>query len=817
MIKSLTGLAFRFFRKNKFIAVSSILSVAISISLIITMALFVSNAKQSLVEEVQKMFGNMDLAIGYNPEQEKNIDSALLSEFVSFEAIEQSSNVLLTRMYVDQLGDTVYTIGAENDSLVKSRYHFSEDISDNEIILNERLSRLLGVEVDDSLILENRSYTVKEVTSDLEAAGPVLDTLILAKSRIQQIEMERTGDNHEATYILMKTKENRDINELVTDLKSVDPELRIDIATEDEFVRSNLDMLNQFIIVLSILILILTSLFIVSNFEVFLYKYKNQLAIMRALGATNKQIFKVVFLQSSLINIIGAMVGFILVLVTHQFVQNWLGPLFSISLTRNEFNFGMAIGVICISVLLIQAFMLIPAYRSSKVLPLTIMQENEAINLSYQKLRILLGIGLFIASAIFILLGVIFSNLVLLVLLGALFLVSGMFLLLPVYITPILNWFLPIIKSVFGNTSFITVKNLIPQVRKNILVVLIIGAMMIIAVFGSTFIQTIQHNDKEYVKKQFPTDVVLTGSISNESPIESAELKSVVKELESVKSVSTHSGFYSAEVTVGNNTGEVIYAYADLNEMEKQGLLSVTAEVDASKMIVRQEKADQYGLEVGDKVQAELFFESPVDVFTVASIVEELPNFGDVLIDWENNPEEPVFQMAFVIPADTESALTQLPEIKSQFPGLTITSYEQSLEQSEQMFVQRWSIFIVVLVVILFSVMLGVVNTLINNIHSRRKEYAVLRAISLSRKGIIQVVMTQVITYLLIGLLFGSTTGILLTYVISLVDPGTIQFDFQLVSFLVGAMVVISLVIFIPFANKIGKLTISEELMQDNK
>lgn len=252
--------------------------------------------------------------------------------------------------------------------------------------------------------------------------------------------------------------------------------------------------------------------------------------------------------------------------------------------------------------------------------------------------------------------------------------------------------------------------------------------------------------------------------------------------------------------------------------MENQELLPITKKSAAPKMIVRQETADQFGLKVGDEVQAELFFESPIDVFEVASIVEDLPNFGDILIDWENNVQEPAFQMAYIVPTDINSALSLLPEIKSQFPGLTIASYEQSLEQSKQMFAQRWSIFIVVLAVILFSVMLGVVNTLINNIHSRRKEYAVLRAISLSQKGIIQVVMTQVTTYLLIGLLFGSSLGIVLTYVISLVDSGSmIQFNFQLIAIIIGVMVAILLLIFIPFANKIGELTISEELTQDNK
>lgn len=818
MIKSLTGLAFRFFRENKFIAVSSILGVAISISLILTMVLFVSNAKQSLMEEVQHMFGTMDLAVGYNPEQGEIIDAALQRELVSFEAVEQSSNVLLTRLFVDQIANTVYTIGAENDSLAKSRYHFSEDIAENEVILNNRLAEALQVQTGDELTLESRSYTVKEITSDLEAAGPVTDTLILAKARIQQIEFEKTGINQEATYILMKVKENWDLMELVSALKAIDSEIRIDIAKEDEFVKTNLDMLNQFILVLSVLVLILTSLFIVSNFEVFLYKYKNQLAIMRALGATTQQLFKVVFLQSSLINLLGAGTAFLLVLATHQFVQNWFGPLFSVSLSSNDFNFGQAILVICISVLIIQIFMLIPAYRSSKVLPLTIMQENEEIHVPFQKPRRLVGIILTAMGIVLALLGFFFPNLVLLFLLGALFLILGMFLLMPVYITPVMTWILPFIKSVFGNTSFITVKNLIPQVRKNILVVLIIGVMMVIAIFGSTFIQTIQYSDEQYVKKQFLTDILVTSPVGDQLTVNQAVLKETLEELPGVKSVSTHSSFYQGELEFGKETNLVDYAYADLNAMEEQQLVPMMIETAGPKMVISQEMAAQKGLELGDQVRVKQFFDSTAKDFTVVSIAEELPMWGEVLVDWKSNLEDPSFQIAFIQPNSTEDAVSGLKEIESLFPTLTVSSFEQSLEQSKQMSVQRWSIFVVVLAVILLSVMLGVVNTLINNIHSRRKEYAVLRAISLSPNEIIRVVMTQVTTYLVIGLLFGIIMGILLTYVISRIDPGTlIRYDFQLMAVLIGTMGTITLLVFLPFANKIGKLTISEELTQDNK
>jgi putative ABC transport system permease protein len=77
MIKSMNGLTLRFFKYNKFTSISSMLSILLSIFLIITISSFSLNAKQSLIQDVKKMYGDMDLAVGYNI-GEKNHRSVLI-------------------------------------------------------------------------------------------------------------------------------------------------------------------------------------------------------------------------------------------------------------------------------------------------------------------------------------------------------------------------------------------------------------------------------------------------------------------------------------------------------------------------------------------------------------------------------------------------------------------------------------------------------------------------------------------------------------------------------------------------------------------
>nr|WGD63216.1 peptide ABC transporter permease [Bacillus subtilis] len=140
-----------------------------------------------------------------------------------------------------------------------------------------------------------------------------------------------------------------------------------------------------------------------------------------------------------------------------------------------------------------------------------------------------------------------------------------------------------------------------------------------------------------------------------------------------------------------------------------------------------------------------------------------------------------------------------------------------SVKKSKGMFYQRWSIFIVVISVMLISIIIGVFSSLINNINSKRKEFAILRTISLSRSGIINVILTQITLYLLIGLLLGVFSGGLLTIVISLIDPGKIYINFSIIGLISGFMLIMGLIIFFPYARRLGNKKITLELTQDNK
>lgn len=825
-MRSIKGLALRFFKANKFIAFSSIIGVMLSISLIITMGVFAINAEQSLENEFKKVYGDMDLSVGYNLGQNKIIDKKLFHQITADESIDQYSGVLVTKFTVNQLNADIYTVGVENDALVKSKYHFNEDLNANEVILNKALAEALNVQIGDSILIENKPFIVKEVLSDSNAAGLIPDMLILSRATVQEITYEKTGVNNEATYILIKAADNTDIMPLTNEIRAIDSELRIDVAEENEFLQTNLESLNIFMIILSFLLLIVTSLLIISNFEVFLYKYKNQFAIMRSIGATSKQMFKVILIQGSLINVIGAILGLILAIISNQFLLEWFEKLFAFEISVTDFNYKIAIIVMLISMIIIEIFMLFPSYKSAKVLPFKIMRENEQTDFLNKKVSKCSGKILIFSSIFLILLGVA-QNSVGILLIAALLLVLAIFRFFPIYLSPILTRILPVIRYIFGNPSYVAIKNLIPQVRKNTFVVLMISTMMIIAVFGSAFLKTLEKNDEQYLQVQYPTNIVVESRVVRSSTIDPFELQASIKDISSVEGVSTLSTANSAELKRGDRYISLNYALADLKEMERQGLLTSIPENVDNIVILTRDYADKYQLEVGDKLELGLYSDEEQRVVStgtvvVSNIVEKLPgSYFDAYMDWQNityRTESTRLNKAFVSSDDPTTTLQELEKVKTKYPAqLQINSYEQSLEKSKEMFYQRWAIFIAFIIVMLLSVMVGVFNTLINNIHSKRKEFAVLRTISVDRKGIVKIILTQIILYILIGLIFGIVSGILLTYVLVLIDPTIVSFDFRFILIISLIMINMAFLIFTPFAYKLGGKKIILELTQDNK
>jgi len=826
-MKSLKGLAFRLFRTNKFIVFSSILSIAIAAMLTLSMVLFSFNAQSTLKHELKQMYGDMDLSVGFNIDQSKVVSPSLTERISKNKNVEQLSRVSITHVTLDKIKSSTYTAGVENSDLAKSRYHFKQFLNDDSIAMNKALAKTLHAKVGDKVSIQGHSFTLIEIINDLDATGIAPDMILMNQKTAKEYNRLNDYVHADATYLLIKAKKGTNVLTLSNQIKSYDKDLRIDIAEQDPFVKSNLQSLQVFVIVLSFLVLIVTSLLIISNFELLLYKMKNQFAIMRSLGATTKQISQLIFTQSIIINFSGICIGLLGTFLSQKYVYAWMGKFFKISSSPTQFHLGIALIISLCSFIIIQLFLLIPSYRSAKILPLKVMQKNERLDFGYSKARvilfkILIGVSLFLIIASQVLptrgeYGVFF------LLSAAVLVLLAFFIIFPVWLPKILEGLLPFGQKIFGREYYIAIKNLIPQIKKNTLIVLTISSLMIIAVFGSVTLRTIQVNEQERLKNDFRTPIVVNTRLSN-TKIDSRELTNVVEKLPDVKSVSNFSTQGSAELQVKGKHIDMDYAVVDLQRLQAQGLMSQLKKKPADNSLIISERfAKQNDLKVGQNVQVGEFSNAtqavePKGSYKVTAIEKKMIDSADAYVDWNNGRLMAVdFYSLYVDSAHIKDAVNELEGIKSQFPEIKISNYEQSVKQATSMFYQRWGIFIVIIATLVVCTMVGVFNSLANNIYSKRKEYAVLRTMGVKPKGIRNIVLSQVTTYIIIGLIIGIVLGIILTYILLLVDPGKLIIDYKVLEAVIVTMITCSTILFTYLGNKIGNLNISLEITNDNK
>jgi putative ABC transport system permease protein len=266
------------------------------------------------------------------------------------------------------------------------------------------------------------------------------------------------------------------------------------------------------------------------------------------------------------------------------------------------------------------------------------------------------------------------------------------------------------------------------------------------------------------------------------------------------------------------------YAVVDLERLQAQGLMSGLKSKPANNsLIISESFAKQNHLKVGETIQLGEFSNAkqavePKGSYIVTAIEKQMIDSADAYVDWNNGKLMDVnFYSLYVDSTHIKDTVNELEGIKSQFPEIKISNYEQAVKQATSMFYQRWGLFMVVIATLVICTMVGIFNSLANNIYSKRKEYAVLRTMGVKPKGIRNIVLSQVTTYIIIGLVIGVILGIVLTYILLLVDPGKLIIDYRVIAAIIVTMITCSIVLFTYLGNKIGNQNISLELTNDNK
>ena len=172
------------------------------------------------------------------------------------------------------------------------------------MIISEGLARVLEKKIGDQVLVQNEAFIIKEILPTMKAAESI--SLVLLPNSIVKQWMPFANNDTQGLFALV-TADNP--SAIGMELKQLDNSLRVDITNNEDFVKLNLQSLMIFIIVLSVFILIITGMLLLSTFQLLFYKLKDQLMVLRSLGASSRQIGRIINTQLSAIILFGVLFG----------------------------------------------------------------------------------------------------------------------------------------------------------------------------------------------------------------------------------------------------------------------------------------------------------------------------------------------------------------------------------------------------------------------------------------------------------------------------------------------------------------------------
>lgn len=815
MIRNLKDLSKRFFISNKWITFSSIIAISLSTLLITLLMNFSINSENKLRKETLDKFGTFQILCGYDIGSEMKITQNFIDKVSELGEVEKLSPAITNNIKIN--GIDTYTLGVENDDLSKSRYGYINNIEEDTIAINKQLANSLKVKIGDNILVNNYQKKVMEIFEDKTYSSNSINMAIIRRSEFKKI----LNLSQEASFIMVKVKNDNDISKVSEELLNLDKNLRVDVFQEDEQLKSNVNSMKYFIGFLGSLVFVMCGIFIVSNLQGYIYKYTKDFAIMKAIGGASFQVFITILLQTIMMNIIGVFSGIMLsILICKMFLSSF------------EYYILQSLQIAGMGFIIIQIVLLIPAFRTARILPIKAMTNNNDVEFKHLKLMKFI-MRASIISGVFLVLDSILlneSDSFIYGIIGFLFTYLSFFLFVLIYIKRILSLLIKPLKIVIGTVGEVSAKMLIHQVKKSPILILAITTMMIITTIGGSFVKLITFKNENYYRSEYLTDIVLKSD--NELDYkETINILNSINEIDdTVASVITEGG--TAHLI--NNNDSVTFVLGNLTEMKKQGLIKNFDGKVENKVILNEKYAKDKNIKIGDKLKFASFerqanviyadddetksYQYTLEVSSIES--DKVTNTANVLIDIKNSDmaqgRSGILSKMY-IDTTNRNIDVLLSNIKKQYPSIKWASLEKVLSETNKAIEERWKYFQLALIIINFIILFGIIVSIKSNINSNRKQYALLRCMKFKQKDLRKMILTQSIVFQLLGQILGIILGTMGAFIVTMSDGGNkfIPPDYVTLILICIFSIIVTVLCILKDIRKIEKEKLIEELNQE--
>ena len=590
---------------------------------------------------------------------------------------------------------------------------------------------------------------------------------------------------------------------------------------------ADMQVIRTGLLLFGLVSLLVSALVIYNTFTILIAQRMREMALLRCVGATRRQIFNGVLAESVVVGIVGSLLGLVvgaglgggaLVLI------NWLGadmPSEGLAFAPRTAVIGMVVGVL---VTVVSA--LLPARAATRVAPIAALRADlepgsGRFRLGWARttLTVLLG-GLGVLAALYGSLGMEKGETAMyLVALSGGLIFLAVIALMPALVRPLGGLAGVIPARLGGVPGRLAVENARRSPRRTatttIALTIGVGLMSLFAVVAASGKAT----SSAQLEKQFPVDFQLETHVGDEQkPVPGA----LVGELRKLPQLSAVTIMREQEVRVGDSDSHVgSVTQSSLGTVVKpQFKGGSVADLRPGTVAADENVAKSRGMRVGQTVRvATPHGAVPLKLVATVSGDTPLPTFLMTESDFTRyfGAKDPEAVYLNAKDGQSDQARAAIENATKPYPAIKLTSAADIKAQYTKALDMVLMIFGGLLGLAIIIALFGIANTLTLSVVERTRESALLRALGITKRQLRRMLSVEALVMAVIGAFTGVALGVVFGWAITNAMSKTSVFSLpylQIVGFMVLAGAAGMAAAVLP-ARRAAKASIVESLASD--
>jgi putative ABC transport system permease protein len=531
-------------------------------------------------------------------------------------------------------------------------------------------------------------------------------------------------------------------------------------------VNRNLSFFTTFLLIFALIALFVGSFIILNTFSILVAQRTRELALLRALGASRRQVLVSTLTEAAVVGLFAAAAGIVVgagVAAGLQAIFKVVG--FPLPSYGTVFKARTAIVAVVLGVGVSLVASLSPARRASRIPPVAALGDPVADSAGSLVRRVVIGLVGLVAGLTLMLVGLYVShhNQVLQVGVGIAVTFLGVATLAPLVARPVADILGRPLRRTSGVAGVLARENAMRNPRRTAATAsaLMVGLALVtmFSVFGQSAKASVNHT----IDQDFSADFIL--KTNSFQPTISPEVE---RQAAAVPGVGEVSGVRSGPARYGSSNLTISGVNAgNINKLVRvdmvQGSLSA---LGRGELLVEDKAASNKGWKVGTRVPI-VFTKTGTQTLTVGGTFKPNPLLGSNYV-----VSTPVFEANFTDQLDTFVLVKVAPGVNpatvrpalenavAPYPNVSVSdSAAVKKDQAKQINTLLAIIYALLAFAVIIAV-LGIVNTLVLSVVERTRELGLLRAVGMLRRQVRRMIRGESVIIALFGALLGLVLGL---------------------------------------------------------